>query len=253
MQKLLPKKELNSFLKSLMHKYEIIAPVKIDNNLTRFQIIKDPKEIYLKEITRIPPKKFFIPENEIISEFNDNKIIINNGRIKKRIIFGLRKCDLNAIQVMDKVMFDDLYKNKRKNTILIGLFSENPDKFCFCNSMELNDNCYDLYFYPNKNNYHISTASKKAQSLVNNLKNAKKTIILKGKNTKSLKSKDIDRNYKNKIWETDADKCLSCSACTIYCPTCNCFDIKDKLDINLKDGRRTRTEMSCQLKSFSRI
>ncbi len=253
MQKLLPKKELNIFLSSLMSKYEIIAPIRIDNNLSKFQEIKDPKQIYLKEITKIPAKKFFTPENELISEFKDNKVITNKDKTNKRIIFGLRKCDLNAMQVIDKVMFDDLYKNKRKNTILIGLFCENPDNFCFCNSMELNDNCYDLYFYPYKNDYYISIGSKKGEAIVKNLKNSKKTIVLKEKNSKILESKDIDRNYRNKIWKTDADKCLSCSACTIYCPTCNCFDIKDNLNINLKDANRTRGEMSCQLKSFSII
>ncbi len=253
MQKILPKKELNLFLSSLMDKYELIAPLKIDNNLTKFLPIKEPKQIYLKEITRVPAKKFFLPENELISEYKNNKIITNNNKTKKRIIFGIRKCDLNALQIIDKLMFDDLYKNKRKNTIFIGLFCDNPDKYCFCNSMELNDNCYDLYLYPYKNDYYISIGSKKGEALIKNLKNAKKTIILKEKNTKFLNSKDIDRNYRNKIWETDADKCLSCSACTIYCPTCNCFDIKDHLDINLKDGKRSRAEMSCQLKSFSKV
>ena len=73
------------------------------------------------------------------------------------------------------------------------------------------------------------------------------------KNKKELPDKDIENDYKNKIWESDANKCLSCSACTIYCPTCNCFDINDKIDINFKNGNRTRTQTSCQLKSFSEV
>ena len=150
-------------------------------------------------------------------------------------------------------MFDELYLNKRKNTILIGFFCEAPDEYCFCNSMELNDDCYDLFFYPKDENYYISIGTNKGLALVKNLKEVKKEIIFKQENTKELKNKDIERHYRNKIWETDAEKCLSCSACTIYCPTCNCFDIRDKLNINLKDGIRARTEMSCQLKSFSRI
>lgn len=253
MQKILPKKELNNFLKSLIERYEVIAPVKKDEFLTKFEIIKDPKEIYLDKITKVPAKKFFIPDNEEIIEYKNKKIIKSQDKAKKRIIFGLRKCDLNAIQILDKLMFDELYQNKRKNTILIGMHCEAPDEYCFCNSMELNDDCYDLFFYRQNNDYYVSIGSDKGLSLVNDLKDSKKEIILKEKNTKTIKNKNIERHYRNKIWETNSAQCLSCSACTIYCPTCNCFDIKDNLNINLKDGIRKKSEMSCQLKSFSRV
>ena len=254
MQKILPKKELDNFIKDLIRSYEVIAPIKKDSVLTKFVRIKDPKEIYLEKITRVPVKKFFIPENETIAEFKDNKVIENIEKTKKRIILGLRKCDLNALQVIDKLMFDDFYKNKRKNTILIGFFCDSPDEYCFCNSMELSDNCYDLFFYPSGINYYIQIGSKKGEELVKHLENAKKDIIIPSpRNGKVLTNKNIDRHYRNKIWESDANKCLSCSACTIYCPSCNCFDLKDNLNINLKDAKRKRSEMSCQLLAFTRI
>ena len=253
MQKILEKKEFNNFINNLITNYDVIAPIKTKDNLTKFEIIKDSKEIYLDKITRVPVKKFFIPDNEIIFEYKNNKIIENKYNIKKRVILGLRKCDLNALKVIDKVMFDDLYQNKRKNTILIGFFCDKPDEYCFCNSMEL-ENYYDLFFYPQNNNYIISIKTNKGLSLVRSLPDIKKEIAIPDpKNGKVLTSKNIDRHYRNKIWETDANKCLSCSACTVYCPTCNCFDIKDNLDINLKEGIRKKSEMSCQLKSFSRI
>ncbi len=251
MQKILPKKELDNFLCSLMKKYELIAPVMKDNVLTKFEIIKNPQEVYLEKITKVPVKKFFIPENEQILKFKNYKTTKTLTDSKKRIIFGLRKCDLNAMKIIDNVMFDEFYEDKRKNTITIGLFCDKPDEYCFCNSMELKDDCYDLFFYPEGINYYIEVKNNKGLSLVKKLPDAKKDMLLRQKNNKILVSKNIERHYRNKIWESDAERCLSCSACTIYCPTCNCFDIKDKLDINLKDGARTRNEMSCQLKSFS--
>ncbi|MDP2925931.1 MAG: 4Fe-4S dicluster domain-containing protein [Nanoarchaeota archaeon] len=253
MQKTLPKKELLNFIKILMEKYEVIAPVKKDKVLSKFEIIKDPREIYLNEITTVPVKEFFIPEDETLVEFKDGNIIENKGEIKPRIIFGLRKCDINAIEVLDKVMPCSIYINKRKNTILIGIFCEKPDKYCFCESMELNDSGYDLFFYAKDKDYYITIGSKKGEAIVKYLNNAKKEIKLKYKNKKILYDKNIEHYYKNKIWDSDAEKCLSCSACTVYCPSCNCFDIKDTLNMNLKDGIRTRHEISCQLKSFSRV
>lgn len=248
MQKILPKKELNDFLKKLLTRYELIAPVKKDNSLTKFEKVNDPKEIFLDKITRVPIKKLFIPDNEVLIDFKKNK----QENIRKKIIFGLRRCDLNALRILDKVMFDELYKSKRNNSVLIGLFCENPDDYCFCNSMELED-YYDLFFYPEGINYFISIGSKKGEALVKHLKDSEKMIIKRQINHKVLTDKKIERHYRNKVWESEANKCLSCSACTIYCPTCNCFDIRDSLDISLKGDARRRSEMSCQLLSFSRI
>lgn len=250
MQKILPKKDLNNFIQQLTNSYQVIAPIKKDN--TKFQIINNPEEIDLTKITQVSPKKFFIPDNEVISEFKDNKILQPKDNPIKRIIFGLRKCDLNSFLVFDKAIKDTAYIKKRKNTILIGIHCTNPDEFCFCNSMELKDH-YDLFFYPKDNQYHISIGSKKGAQLVNNLQNAKEEYTPKIKNTKILKNKDIEKDYKNKIWKTNSEKCLSCSACTVYCPTCNCFDIRDNLSINIKDSKRVKTETSCQLKSFTQI
>ncbi|MBD3253138.1 hypothetical protein GF386_05375 [Candidatus Pacearchaeota archaeon] len=253
MQKILPKSKLNDFLKKLMQKHQVIAPVKEEN--TKFKILNNQnlKKLYLKKITQVPVKKFFIPDNEILLEYKNDKLIEKKDSTLPRIIFGLRKCDINALLVLDKIMQDPLYISKRKNTIIIGLYCENPDEYCFCKSMELSEKGYDLFFYPDRKNYYISIGSKKGEKLVSNLAVAKKQVIKQIKNTKKLPDKNIENHYRDKIWESDAEKCLSCSACTVYCPTCNCFDIKDNLDVNLKNGERFRKETSCQLKSFTRV
>ena len=256
MQKILPKHELKDFIELLMRKYEVIAPVK--QEITKFKVLKTKKDLdnlYLDEITLAPFKEFLIPEKEELLNFKEGKLreVLNKPK-KKTIVFGLRKCDLNAILVLDKVMYDKNYKTKRKNMILVGLHCENPDEYCFCNSMELeSEGIYDLFFYEDNGNYHISIGSNKGKVLVRGLKKSSKEVIKKIYNKKALSTKDIEEHYNNKIWKTDADKCLSCGACTAYCPTCNCFNIKDILDVNLKDSKRIRETSSCQLHSFSNV
>lgn len=250
-QKILPKNKLHVFLNSLIKKYDVVAPVKDEN--TKFRKVNSPEEVFLDSVSDVPAKTHFMPEDEVLLEFKNGRAIESAGKIKKNVLFGLRKCDLNAIEILDKVMYDPQYLSKRKNTILVGLFCENPDKYCFCNSMELTD-YYDLFFYPKGKYYYIAVGSKKGKALVAKLPDADKDVkIPNPKNWKKLKTKDIGKNYRDEVWKDDVDKCLSCSACTVYCPTCNCFDIKDNLDIDLKNGTRTRSCSSCQLKSFSMV
>lgn len=251
MQKIIAKKDLSGFVDGLVKKYNVVAPVKDVN--TKFRKIESFGEVYLDKVTEVPAKMHFMPEGETLIEFKDGKAVESTGDIKKTVLFGLRKCDLNALQIMDKVMYDPQYLNKRKNTILVGLFCSNPDDKCFCNSMELQD-YYDLFFYPKGNSYYIDIGSKKGAALVKGLPDVKTEIkIPNPKNTKVLKTKEIGKNYRDSIWKGDVDKCLSCGACTMMCPTCNCFDIEDKLDADLKNGKRIRHHASCQLKSFSRV
>ena len=251
-QKIMPKGELGRFLEKLIEKYEVIAPVKSGN--TKFKKINSADEVYLEKVTLVPFKKFFIGDGEELFSFEKGKIKVEGKRsIKKRVIFGLRKCDLNAIERLDNVMYDKLYKDKRKNTILIGMHCDNPDEFCFCDSMELDDGKYDLFFYLQGGKYYISVGSKKGGELVRGLKNSEKEVILKIKNSKALNRKDIEKYYRGDTFEEDVDKCLSCSACTVNCPTCNCFDIKDELEMDFDSGKRIRRPASCMLKSFSRV
>jgi sulfhydrogenase subunit beta (sulfur reductase) len=254
-QKILLKKGLNDFLWDLKKNFNVVIPVK--DGITKFKQIEkkgDLDKIYLSGVTLAPFKQFIMPEKDSLFEFKGETIKKQaEKKEKKTVVFGLRKCDLNAFLVLDEVMHDDNYIKRRKKLILVGLHCENPDKYCFCNSMELED-YYDLFFYPEKGNYYISIGTEKGGKIVSHLKdNEGKKVKKEIKNFKSLKEKNIEGDYGNKIWETDADKCLSCAACTAYCPTCNCFDLKDVVEINLKDGKRIRTSASCQLKSFSEV
>lgn len=257
-QKVMPKTELMGFIFSLMRNYEVIAPIRDDDGTTKFKVIKkediEKGRIYFDAITLIPPKKFFIPDGEDLFKFEGKKIVESEKKdhAKKRIIFGLRKCDLNALLVLDRIMFGSLYRYMRENTILVGFHCDKPDKYCFCNSMHLFD-YYDLFFYLQNNKYYISIGSEKGEVLVRGRGNAGKEVKYNIVNEKALDNKDIGKSYRNKIWESDVEKCLSCSACTVYCPTCNCFDIVDETKVGLDCGKRVRRPASCQLKSFSRV
>ncbi|MBU2633684.1 MAG: 4Fe-4S dicluster domain-containing protein [Nanoarchaeota archaeon] len=250
MQKVLKKRDLNSFLTKLKKNYEIIAPVKKD--VVKYEKIENFDDIYLKEIPLFSPKKFFLPVKEVILEHNKGNVKTPNFNIKPRIIFGIRKCDLNALLRLDKLYFgDSFYEEKRENTILIGYHCDKPNEYCFCNSMVLTDH-YDLNFYNGINKFLIDVKTKKGENLVKDLKNIK-FRKRKIKNFRKLEKKDLHKYFNNEIWDEIVKDCLSCGACTNLCPTCCCFDVKEEIDISLDKGKRVRVWDSCQLKDFTRV
>ena len=118
--------------------------------------------------------------------------------------------------------------------------------------MALKDDGYDLFFCDAGENFHIKVNSKKGEALVKNLP-ISKFIPLPIKTDKKLSTTDVKKFYDNSIWEKEADKCLSCGACTSLCPTCMCFDISDNPNLDVTSGKRTAEWDSCQYKDFTKV
>ena len=55
------------------------------------------------------------------------------------------------------------------------------------------------------------------------------------------------------FWQRWTDRCLSCGACTYFCPTCYCFTITDEGEgLSEKGGRRLRSWDNCMSSLFTR-
>ena len=254
MGKLLKKEDLNRFLNNLNGKYEIIAPVKKD--IVRYEKITNVNEIYLSEKPFFSAKKFFFKPKETLLKFPERRGF--RERVKPRIIFGMRNCDANALLVLDKLYLegypDEKYKEKRENTIIITVPCDEPEENCFCESLNLKD-YYDLKFIDIGPSYYIEVGSEKGNRLVHRFKDHK--MIGEKREMDSIKSlnktKDLKKYFDDPLWEKEAERCLSCSMCVNICPTCTCFDMVDDVELNLKDGKRSRVADSCQLKSFTEV
>ena len=59
--------------------------------------------------------------------------------------------------------------------------------------------------------------------------------------------------YDHPIWQEVGDNCLGCGACTLLCPSCYCFNVHDRIDLDLEGGERVRTWDSCQFDQFTKV
>jgi ferredoxin len=255
------KLDLRSLLQKIMQSSELIAPVKTD--LVRFQVVEDPHDICLTEQSFYPVKEFIFRKHEVLVSFNGKKVITPVLEPKERVIFGLRRCDLNAIMHQDKALIevDVNYRAQRQNLTLIGYHcNEAPSQYCFCGTLELKD-FYDMMFFDRGDEFIVDVATENGSRIIGKYpeffrkSNHKVTEADKKiKNADRLFKTDISKLYDHPDWQKGVDKCLSCAACTSLCPTCYCFEIKDEVSIHdTKKVDRVREWSSCQLKGFSRV
>ncbi len=259
--KLLKKEALPEFFSKLTKKYEIIAPVKV-KSIHRYEIVDSFDQIDLDFInTAYPAKTFFLPNYEKLFSYKNNKIKAPLTDTK-RIIFGIRPCDVNALLTMDRIFVEDYvdpyYQKRRENTILIVLNCLKTGDDCFCGSFKTNElkEGFDLLLTETDQGYVIKTGSETGINLVKNLPNTSLDPKPNLEFKKSGNPKDIinlKNNFENEIWEKEAKNCLSCGACTITCPTCGCFFVEDVPELDSNCGERCRHWASCQLKNFTKV
>ncbi len=229
-------------------------------------------------------KKFLYPPIQKLytAVYKNNKIEFekeDNSNIKYAFI-GVRACEINAIEIQDKVFFggeyqNNQYKNLRKNAFIIAVNCSKAESNCFCTSMGTGPEVksgYDLVLteIKNKNEHYflIDAGSQQGEDILNQLstKEANSENIDEGKkvieNTKSQVQKKLDtenlkeillKNLESPVWEDVAKRCLACGNCTMVCPTCFCMTVEDYTDLQKTKAERIQKWDSCFTLEYSYI
>ncbi|HUT82336.1 MAG TPA: 4Fe-4S dicluster domain-containing protein [Candidatus Bathyarchaeia archaeon] len=266
------------FLECLKSYGTLYAPKKISDKSYDFRKVEDVHEVVFNyDRTILPPRQFFYPPKESLFEFNKElvemyEIFDNKGPV---VLFGVHSCDIVGLRIMDSNFIDDepdpYYQRRREQGIIIGI-SCLPDEYCFCNvrRTEFVDKGFDLYFSEVPDGYVIRVGSIKGHKLIDphlNLfeevsdkdieelslfdKKKKKMFTVEG-NWDSLRYY-LELKGKIPLWIRESEKCLGCGNCTITCPTCRCYDIRDYPNLDSITGIRVRTWDSCQFRSHGLV
>jgi sulfhydrogenase subunit beta (sulfur reductase) len=272
----LRKQDLSCFLECVKPFGELWGPVKDGNRHTLNQI-QDVNQMDLSAIrTTLPFKKLLSPPQYSMFQYGEKGYEANFEDIPNRVIFGLHPCDIHALLIMDdfhnKYYVDPYYMNRRNRTIIIG-FSCIPDEKCFCHATNTDtvEEGFDLFLTDLDEFFLVWVGSSIGDDIVRDCPK----IIDESITPKDLKKYIEWREYRNsqykmdinltgmpeiielsdesEIWEEEGEKCLSCGACTIVCPTCPCYNVKDTIDLNKDKGNRIREWDSCLFKEYSMV
>jgi ferredoxin len=189
---------------------------------------------------------------------------------------GLKACELAAIAVQDKVLRDGPYPDPtyvgaRERAFFVGVNCGSPATTCFCTSMGTGpevDAGHDLalteMISDNAHELLVEVGSERGTELLAELQSivswrpatdgdrqAKQYIVSESavRMTRRLEptaARDVlIANLEHPRWDDVASRCLSCTNCTLVCPTCFCSAVEDVSSLDGDRAERVQRWDSC--------
>ncbi|MBM3702552.1 MAG: hypothetical protein FJW63_06155 [Actinobacteria bacterium] len=133
------KTDWDKLLVELFSEYDLYSPKGVEGGWTYQLLTKDNIAQISYESHKYcsidPLKIFFSPVKETVTDNKEEEVSSKSS--KKRVIVGLKSCDLAALSILDRVFLsedfiDPFYKEKRENTILMSSDCLDAKESCFC-------------------------------------------------------------------------------------------------------------------------
>ncbi|MHA1769334.1 MAG: 4Fe-4S dicluster domain-containing protein [Candidatus Thorarchaeota archaeon] len=270
-------KYLEVFLESLDKFGVLYGPIRKRGVLTFDRVERVSDLVLGGEHPMIPLKKLFHPKQFTMMHFNEKGFSPDYSIMEKRVVIGAHPCEIHGLLRLDDVFLsepaDPYYAGLRKSTAIIG-FSCLPTENSLCSSTrtDIVEEGFDLFFVDLDDFYLVWVGSSLGHDMIYEREeffdenvapeDIQRYLAWREKRNKMFKHHfefksmpDVmELSYNSKIWEEFADKCLSCGQCSMVCPTCNCFNVTDILDItNEAVGRRERVWDSCMFADYSLV
>jgi len=225
-------------------------------------------------------KPFFFAPEETLVELRREPGGLQVNEVKPdapRLAFlGVRACDLAAIAVQDRVFLHDRfrdthYETRRKDALLIAVNCTHSAPTCFCVSMKTGPEAlagFDLSLTEMEESFVVRSGSPAGAAIAAKLRlnPAGDAEALAASERINECAANMQRHMdtsdfpgllyeeaENPRWDEVAARCLSCTNCTMVCPTCFCHTVVDMQEIDGNMSRRVRQWDSCFSLEHARI
>jgi ferredoxin len=181
---------------------------------------------------------------------------------------GVRACELAAIRIQDKVFLggpyqDPIYRRRREQTVLIAVNCTQAASTCFCVSMETGPRCqagFDLALTELADGFVCEVGTDRGRELLDACATSavephhttaaatarQQAVDQQGRHLDTEGLPELlaeTRNHPH--WKEVGDRCLSCTNCTMVCPTCFCMSVDEVRDLTTGEVNRERKWDSC--------
>jgi len=282
--KVLAKDKFEEFVAFLMRDHRVVAPVAKGPQFAFEDVAaaEDVGRIRMDyDISILPPKKYLLAQYEALLAFDGREPGKARSLLQARptVIVGAHPYDLYGVATLDAAFSmepkDAGYLARRQATRLIGLnIAAYADEHQFMADMgttEPPESGCDLFLTDLGDRYYVEVGSVAGAQMV---EDSRVFRSAEGKDHKDKQAFDtrkaagltkklpynvrylpelLDASYDSLLWDAVARRCFSCGTCTNVCPTCYCFDVQDKLNLDAASGVRQRRWDSCQVKCFAQV
>lgn len=198
----------------------------------------------------------------------------------KLALFGVRACDLRAIEAQDRVLLqgpypDAEYEARRRGSFIVTVDCAEPSGTCFCVSMGGGPAAkagFDLALTElgaddaAQHRFIVRAGSARGADCVERLGLAPATAtdLAAGRDIEVAASARMGRQMdagaartlletkrESAHWQDVAQRCLTCGNCTMVCPTCFCTNVEDTSDLTGDIAERWRVWDSCFTLAYS--
>ncbi len=189
---------------------------------------------------------------------------------------GLRPCDLAALAIQDRVLLggpfvDDDYAARRCDQLVVAVECTVAQSTCFCTSMGTGPDAragFDLALTELDDGFVVRIGSPRGAALLEQVPARAATdeerdtagravaataaaigdpVATDGLAERLMASHDSPR------WAEIAERCLSCTNCTLVCPTCFCTSVVQRSDLAGADSVSERVWDSCFSPGFAKV
>jgi len=194
--------------------------------------------------------------------------------LPKFAFLGVRACELAALKIQDRVFIggpyvDPSYQERRSQALIIAVNCTQAASTCFCTSMNTGPRCkagYDLALTELPDGFVVEVATPEGEIVINALETQIATDE-KQRQAEATRQQAVDQitrkldttdirdlllsNLEHPQWDDVAERCLSCTNCTMVCPTCFCSSVEEVSDLTGDHVERERKWDSCFNVDFS--
>jgi ferredoxin len=198
-------------------------------------------------------------------------------------VIGVRACDLAALAVQDRVFIrddyvDEAYARRRAGLFIVAVQCRRAVATCFCHSMGTGPAVtagFDLALTEHDEGFAVEVGSARGAAILADVAARTPLVPCAAADVESARAVPRDlaagmharaptadaprprsldtagirdllfANLAHPRWQAVADRCLSCTNCTLVCPTCFCHSVDDVADLSGDHATRERRWASC--------
>lgn len=234
----------------------------------------------------VPPRGAVLPQSETLFSFR--KVRKEDGthewdtnlserlEAEPTVVFACRPCDARGFDSLDKPYLkglypDPYYKARREKLTVIALTCDSGCETCFCHWVgggPTSPTGSDILMTTVDDGYILQAITPKGEELLESstledgsdkFSQAEETrkkawaTLIPAPNLADAPASLAQIFSNMDFWFKWTDRCISCGACTYFCPTCYCFNITDEGEPDSpKGGRRLRSWDNCMSSLYTR-